>query len=401
MMISPRNFMSRLTSSKFRAKNIMRSLASKSCQPVQVQLENFTNCHDYLHQVLTQNVGVTLPWSSLTSNVIETLPMREDNKSLPVKSHTVDTFVLAVCSEVHDSKAILDYIEFIKAEGRSISIAAYEYILSCWGHNIDYLSENDLKIIVQHCDSILENPRPLPLLKSYAITALANAGDHKKAFNLIKNQDTRGTQGAVAVRNIALKALKYDDMDLFWEVVRLDHLRMDGLSILNSEGEKIMEMQDSILVAYIQKCKNDSTMLEKIFHYMGEVGYFMRPPVSEALFEQGQKFKKVKLSTSGSCPKCQESIEQKLVGLDECKTLYTTLIDKVVYKDGNVFGGSSPQEFRAFTRTLNQKRSGTVDMVVDGLNLSLVARKGVKFKTRAQQSEDVRICFLKLFLKCH
>jgi hypothetical protein len=383
----------RLTSSR----SIIRSLASKPRPTVQVQLEDFTNCHDFLHKVLTQNVGVALPWASLTSSLIESLPMRENDMSVPVKAHNVDTFVLAVCSEVRASKALLDYIEFMKVEGKTISIAAYEYIFSCWGKNVDHLSDKDLAVVVQHCDFILENPKSLPVLKSYAIAALANAGDYQRAFNLLQKQNTHTTQDSVTVRNVALKALKDNDMDLFWMVVCLDHIKLDGLSLLNTESGIIMEMQDSIFEFYIEKkCNNNAQSLDEIFRFMGEVGYLMRPSVTAALF-QHRKFKKVKLSTTrGSCPKCKESLEQRLVSSQECKTLFKILVDKVVYKDDNVYGGSSPKEFKAFIRKLKSIPE-TVDIVVDGLNLSLVRQRGVKFKSHAQQSEDVRLIFFSNF----
>ena len=154
-----------------------------------VDLKDYTNCHDYLMDVLKKNPQVD--WNKITTNLVGTLPAYK-NKMYRLGAHNVDTFITHVVNSNKNASGeiLLNFVHFLNSHNKKIALTTYDEIFEGWSRaNFQNMDEKDLKIIKQICHQMLEKPDLPKTIHTGIISTLANIGQVNEAFEIIKSDN--------------------------------------------------------------------------------------------------------------------------------------------------------------------------------------------------------------------
>ena len=154
-----------------------------------VDLKDYTNCHDYLKDVLKTNPQVD--WNKITKNLVGTLPAYE-NQKYRLGAHNVDTFITRVVNSNKNAsgKILLNFVHFLNSHNKQVALTTYDEIFEGLSKaNFQYMSEKDLKIIKQICHQMLEKPDLPKAIHAGIMGTLANIGQVNEAFEIMKSDN--------------------------------------------------------------------------------------------------------------------------------------------------------------------------------------------------------------------
>lgn len=332
-----------------------------------LKLGDFTTLHAYLTAAAKENPKID--FEDFKPQLIGTLPdfpSDISNRPNTVNARNLDAFVIRSFAVERNSAQLLRYHRYLEAENRKIFKPLYELFLKAWGSNLEGFSAEEKSEIAQIARKWMEEMPHIAVIKSRAISTLALCGHVEEAFELLNQKKEKDVILDFSASLTILKmALEKDLMKIFWELFESDtfHCEMQQYKDLHPA---IRQSQDEVYVQYVEKFKDNSKEMEKLFVSFAKHSTFIGQGVEKSL----QKNFGWRMATSpryAKCHNCKERLPPHKITKEDCQLIATSLKD-ALFSD-EIYKNSRPDEVRKFEEFLTRDLNTDFDIVVDGLNV--------------------------------
>ncbi|XP_031628172.1 mitochondrial ribonuclease P catalytic subunit-like [Contarinia nasturtii] len=241
------------------------------------------------------------------------------------------------------------------------------------------LTEKEEQELIGRCDALIAKEfHALPEMNSIIVNGLCATKDWRKVIELpalCKN----------SVNIIARKALKENEIDMAWDVLHKLFSFPKHHQHLNSKTIQ------SVAKYFNRNPKSIPTNANKLFSLCEKLKMlFTEPAIKElrdVLEKHGHQAKIINMGFSGICSTCKSQLEKsKPLSTTQFNMLRTEFMDKVV-KGADIYQKTTPEEWKSFEEVIRE--NGPFDIVMDGLNVSYLAKKTVDQAKANNQSSSL------------